>query len=96
MKKLFILFISFISVIFIGYNFYANNDDFFIEKKTIDRVEKKYGKFAKARVNALVKLMNSLKNAQEDEKLKKINNFFNQVRYQSDIETWGKRIIGLF
>jgi|LGOV01.1.fsa_nt_gb predicted transglutaminase-like cysteine proteinase len=91
MKKLLIVFISFLSVAFVGYSLYANNDDFFIEKKTIDRVEKKYGKFAKARVNALVKLMNSLKNAPEDEKLKKVNHFFNQVRYQSDMKTWGEK-----
>jgi len=35
--------------------------------------------------------MNSLKNAPEDEKLKKVNRFFNQVRYQSDMETWGTK-----
>lgn len=67
----------------------VGSDNFFIEQKTIDSVEKKYGKLAKARVNALVKLMNSLKNAPQLEKLKKVNFFFNQVPYQSDIKTWG-------
>ena len=33
--------------------------------------------------------MNSLKNANEDEKLLKVNNFFNQVTYKSDMSVWG-------
>jgi predicted transglutaminase-like cysteine proteinase len=81
------LFIALLLISFLNIN--AINDDFFIDKKTIDKVEKKYGKFAKNRVLALVKLMNSLKNAPEDEKLKKVNQFFNQVPYQSDLKTWG-------
>lgn len=67
----------------------ATNDDFFIDNETIKKVEKKYGIFAKNRVLALVKLMNSLKNASEYEKLVKVNHFFNQVPYQSDLKTWG-------
>jgi predicted transglutaminase-like cysteine proteinase len=67
----------------------ANNDDFFIDKNTITKVEKKYGLFAKNRVLALIKLMNSLKNADEKEKLLKVNNFFNQVTYKSDMSVWG-------
>ncbi len=77
------------TVLFTSFRLYATNDDFFIDKQTIKRVEKKYGQFAKARVEALVKLMNSLKNAPEKEKLIKVNQFFNQVRYQSDMKTWG-------
>lgn len=69
----------------------AANDDFVVDKKIIDKVEKKYGKFAKNRVLALTKLMNSLKNASEKEKLIKVNQFFNQVRYQSDMKTWGMK-----
>jgi len=64
-------------------------ENFYINKKTIQRVEKKYGRFAKNRVIALVKLMNSLKNATSKEKLFKVNFFFNQVTYQSDLKTWG-------
>ena len=67
----------------------ANNDDFFIDKQTISKVEKKYGLFAKNRVLALVKLMNSLKNVPEEKKLFEVNKFFNRVRYQSDMKTWG-------
>lgn len=88
-KKLIITLIVVIGLMLLSFKLYAKNDDFFIDKETIQRVEKKYGTFAKARVEALVKLMNSLKNASEKEKLIKVNHFFNQVRYQSDIKTWG-------
>ena len=85
--KVFMVLVPTIFLVFTIIN--ANNDDFFIDKQTIDKVEKKYGKFAKARVDSLVKLMNSLKNAPEEEKLKKVNHFFNQVRYKSDMSVWG-------
>lgn len=88
MKKQIAIIITFVAIIFTTV-FRANNDDFFIDKQTIDKVEKKYGKFAKNRVLALIKLMNSLKNANEDEKLLKVNNFFNQVTYKSDMSVWG-------
>ena len=76
-------------ILFIITIIYAGNDDFFIDKETIKKVEKKYGILAKNRVLALIKLMNSLKNAPEIEKLEKVNDFFNQVPYQSDLKTWG-------
>lgn len=84
MKKL-----LFITILLIFSLTNAGNDDFFIDNKTIKSVEEKYGIFAKNRVLALINLMNSLKNANEEEKLKKVNHFFNQVPYQSDIKTWG-------
>lgn len=89
MKKVAIALAVVATMLFVALQLYAKNDDFFIDKETIDRVEKKYGVFAKARVEALIKLMNSLKNAPEKEKLIKVNHFFNQVRYQSDMKTWG-------
>lgn len=87
-KKISILFII---VLFMFSLTNAGNDDFFIDKKTISQVEKKYGTFAKNRVHSLIKLMNSLKNAPEDKKLLEVNNFFNKVRYQSDLKTWGEK-----
>jgi predicted transglutaminase-like cysteine proteinase len=88
--KRYTIFIIGISLFFFStYFLYASSDDFFIDTKTIKKVEDKYGIFAKARVNALIKLMNSLKNSTEKEKLIKVNQFFNQVRYQSDMKTWG-------
>ena len=90
MKKKIAITITTIAIILTtSYQLFANNDDFFIDKKTINKVEKKYGSFAKNRVLALIKLMNSLKNADEAEKLLKVNNFFNRVRYKSDMSVWG-------
>lgn len=90
MKKKIAITITAIAILFTAsFQLFANNDDFFIDKKTINRVEKKYDKFAKNRVLALIKLMNSLKNATEKEKLLKVNNFFNQVTYKSDMSVWG-------
>jgi len=90
MKKKIAITITSIAIIFTtAFQLFANNDDFFIDKDTIDKVEQKYGGFAKNRVLALIKLMNSLKNADDDEKLLKVNNFFNQVTYKSDMSVWG-------
>lgn len=83
------LLLSLLLVLFVFSLTNAGNDDFFIDKETVDKVEAKYGIFAKNRVLALITLMNSLKNATEEEKLIKVNHFFNQVPYQSDEKTWG-------
>ncbi len=90
-KSLKISLLLFVLPLFFNLIVGASNDDFFIDNETIKKVEQKYGAFAKNRVNALVKLMNSLKNATEKEKLIKVNHFFNQVRYQSDMITWGEK-----
>ncbi|NPA73872.1 MAG: transglutaminase [Epsilonproteobacteria bacterium] len=87
-KKSLFLFFGFILIV-IATVIFASNDDFFIDKATIKRVEKKYGYFAKNRVLALVKMMNSVKYASDYTKLQKVNNFFNRVPYQSDWKTWG-------
>jgi len=90
MKKNIAIFFTVISLIAFSNLFvFASNDDFFFDKKTLYSMEKKYGIYAKNRLNALTKLMNSLKNAPEMEKVTKINNFFNRVPYQSDLKTWG-------
>jgi len=90
MKKKIAMIITTLAIfITTSFHLFASNDDFFIDKKTIKKVEKKYGVFARNRVLALIRLMNSLKNANEDEKLLKVNNFFNQVTYKSDMSVWG-------
>ncbi len=89
MKFLYIFFALLFTTIFIIAAQKIVKGNFSINPKTISKVEKKYGIYAKNRVLALVKLMNSLKNATEQKKLIKVNQFFNQVRYQSDLKTWG-------
>lgn len=53
-------------------------------------VEKKYGDFPARRVKAWRKLINELKQAKESEKITKVNDFFNQFQYTSDINYNGQ------
>ena len=60
-------------------------------KPMLLKIKKKYGLFAARRFIALQTLIQELKNASLDEKLNKVNNFWNQVRYSSDMKVWGKK-----
>lgn len=86
MKKLFILFILFIIIISIGK---ADSPDFNIAYPIVEKVYKEYGIYAKRRVLALVYMMNKVKDQDELEKLKQVNDFFNRTPYGSDIDVWG-------
>lgn len=55
----------------------------------IKEVEKNYGRFAKNRFVALERLIKSLENQSVEKKLEKVNEFFNNVPYSSDIKTYG-------
>jgi predicted transglutaminase-like cysteine proteinase len=53
-------------------------------------MQTKYGLFAKRRMQALIDLMNSLKNEQNEYKiLNDVNDFFNKTPYKSDMQIWG-------
>lgn len=75
--------ISILILIFISFS-YA-----FFSSSTINDVEKKYGRFAKNRFIALEKLVKSLENKSDEEKLEKVNEFFNNVSYKSDQSIYG-------
>lgn len=55
----------------------------------IKQVEEKYGRFAKNRFVALDRLITSLEGKSDLEKLEKVNEFFNNVPYSRDIQTYG-------
>ncbi len=63
----------------------------YVDAKTLKRIEKKYKIFAKRRFIYQQKLLDSLKNASEMEKLKGVNDFYNQVRYAKDIVVYHKK-----
>ena len=63
----------------------------FVDEKTLQRIEKKYKLFAKRRFFAQEELLAKLKNASEMEKLKGVNDFYNQVRYAKDIVVYHKK-----
>ncbi|WP_419673635.1 transglutaminase-like cysteine peptidase [Aliarcobacter butzleri] len=76
----------FIIIIFLLFS--ALNADFASES-LIDKVEKKYNKFAKNRFIALNKLLEKIKNEDVQTKLEKVNDFFNNVKYSSDQKIYG-------
>ncbi|MCT7582558.1 transglutaminase-like cysteine peptidase [Aliarcobacter butzleri] len=76
----------FIIIIFLLFS--TLNADFASES-LIDKVEKKYNKFAKNRFVALNKLLEKIKNEDVQTKLEKVNNFFNNVKYSSDQKIYG-------
>lgn len=63
----------------------------FFTQEVLKKVEVKYGGQAKRRVEALNGLMLSLQTSPEPEKLEKVNNFFNQMRFASDEEVWHQK-----
>lgn len=63
----------------------------YVEKELLDKIGKKYKVFAKKRFYYLQKTLDSVKDANDLEKLDKVNSFFNDVRYKSDIKVYGKK-----
>ncbi|WP_152057626.1 transglutaminase-like cysteine peptidase [Aliarcobacter butzleri] len=76
----------FIIIIFLLFS--TLNADFASES-LIDKVEKKYNKFAKNRFVALNKLLEKIKNEDVQTKLEKVNDFFNNAKYSSDQKIYG-------
>ena len=76
----------FIIIIFLLFS--TLNADF-ASVSLIDKVEKKYNKFAKNRFIALNKLLEKIKNEDVQTKLEKVNDFFNNVKYSSDQKIYG-------
>lgn len=66
---------------------YASNDDFIkLEKLASQR----YGQVAQRNIQELNLLIQSVQSATDMEKLKKVNDFFNQkIRFTDDLELWG-------
>lgn len=61
----------------------------FVEVSLINKVEAKYGKFAKNRFLALNNLLEKNKGSDIKTKLEKVNDFFNSVKYSSDNNIYG-------
>jgi predicted transglutaminase-like cysteine proteinase len=85
MKKIFTLFFMMAAIAAI----LLSSPEYSIAKVFLDKIEKEYGPFAVRRAIALVQMMNDVKDADEMEKMEKVNDFFNQTPYASDKETWG-------
>lgn len=73
----------FISVVFLLYG------SALVPDSLVAKVDAKYGRFAKARFEALQHKLAGLQGATTEEKLKGVNNFFNRVPYGSDKKVFG-------
>ena len=62
-----------------------------VSKPMLLKIKQKYGTFAARRFLALQALMQDLKDAPLEKKLKEVNDFWNQVKYTSDIKVWHKK-----
>lgn len=60
-----------------------------LSEKVIASAEKKYGTDARGRLVAWTKLIADNRKKSEPEKLKLVNDFFNQIPFASDMEHWG-------
>jgi len=60
------------------------------DSEFVERLSKQYDLEAKARGTRLIELLRSLKGAEERQQLEEVNRFFNQIRYVTDANHWGK------
>jgi predicted transglutaminase-like cysteine proteinase len=63
----------------------------YVDKETISKIAKKYNMFAKRRFFFQQNMLDKAKNLSEEEKLKLVNDFYNQVKYAKDIKVYGKK-----
>jgi len=63
----------------------------YVSNQLLEKVDKKYGKYAKNRFMYLEKTLGELKDKNDTVKLEVVNNFFNDVRYTSDIKNYKKK-----
>ncbi len=81
MFKLHIIFVLMVTLSFA-------QETFVMEQSVLKKMQVKYGERAKNRVEALLKMMNSVVGKSEGIKLKTVNKFFNQIFYETDIKNW--------
>jgi len=76
----------FISLLFVNI---SHASDSYVDKVLLGNIAKKYKVFAKKRFYYLQKTLDSVKDADDLTKLKKVNTFFNDVKYSSDQKVYG-------
>lgn len=63
---------------------------FEITQQSLQKIEAEFGQSARKRVESWQRLLNIPRDIPEARKLTLVNSFFNQVRFRSDLEHWGK------
>ena len=88
MKKILLIsftFISFSSIFLIA------SKNFNITDSQLNSIERKYGSSAKTRVEAWDSMIESSKNESLLNKIKNVNEFFNQITYKTDAAHWKQK-----
>ncbi|MDD2887432.1 MAG: transglutaminase-like cysteine peptidase [Aliarcobacter sp.] len=85
-----ILIISFILISFFSL-FSTASKNFNINQEQLNSIENKYGVIAKNRVEEWDTMIEASKNETILNKLKNVNDFFNQITYKSDLSVWGTK-----
>jgi predicted transglutaminase-like cysteine proteinase len=88
LNKVLLKSILIISVITIGI---VASSNFTLTSEKLPKIEKKYGSSAKIRVELWDSMMESSKNEKILNKLKNVNDFFNKIKYKSDLSHWKKK-----
>ena len=88
MKK--ILSISFILILFSSI-FLSASKTYNISQSSLNTIENKYGSAAKARVEAWDSMIEASKNEPILNKIKNVNDFFNQITYKTDAAHWKQK-----
>lgn len=65
-------------------------NELYVDKTLLNEITDKYGVFAKKRFFFLQETLDSVETKSDLEKLEAVNNFFNEVRYGSDMKIYGK------
>ena len=82
---------SYLLLILQSISFLVIADTLLLDEKILSYVEKKYGVIARNRLETWDSLMRLDQNTPESEKLKRVNDFFNQTRFISDQIHWKKK-----
>lgn len=63
---------------------------FEISVQVLSKTEDQYGLLARDRIESWKRMLDAPKGISEDEKLHLVNSFFNQTKFKSDLDHWGK------
>lgn len=65
-------------------------DEPFVEESLLEKISNKYKIYAKKRFTLLQETLDDVRYKSDLEKLEAVNDFFNEVRYSSDMKVYGK------
>ncbi|MBE0514944.1 transglutaminase-like cysteine peptidase [Sulfurimonas sp.] len=65
-------------------------DEPYVEDSLLEKISNKYKIYAKKRFELLQETLDNVRYKSDLEKLEAVNDFFNEVRYSSDIKVYGK------